>query len=167
MLDSLDEHKAVIKMKHRAKLAASLCIALLSVLNAVRIEAGESHNASFNPSGDYHPVELRGNASERFTHFDLQVKRRGREFTVGGDVRADNTSYRFASVRVTANRLRFSTVTKRGVRYEFEGRFLGGGDFAAQFTGYGLVMLEGTLRRYVNNKKVVELVSPFLYYPGC
>jgi hypothetical protein len=154
-------------MKRKALATASLCIALLLILNAGRTEAGENSNAAFNPSGDYHPVELKGYTSERFTHFDLQVKRRGGSLIVRGDVRADNTSYKFTAVRVTENRLRFSTVTKRGVRYEFEGRFLGRGNFAAQFTEYGLIMLEGTLRRYVNNKKVVELTSPFLYYPGC
>jgi hypothetical protein len=84
-----------------------------------------------------------------------------------GDVRNVGARYEFATVSVTEERLKFTTARVRGVSYSFDGRFLGRGDFPGQFTGRGVVMLEGTLTKYQGGKKVSEVNSPFLYYPGC
>ena len=121
----------------------------------------------FNPSGDYHPANLQKRESEKFTHFDLEVGRRKGKLVAWGDVRGADMHYKFASVSVTEETLKFTTVSIRGVRYSFDGRFLGRGDFPSQFTGHGIVMLEGTLTRFEHGKKAAEITSPFLYYPGC
>ena len=131
--------------------------------------APTSENAPgpFNPSGDYHPVNLRRSASEKFTHFDLEVGRRKGKLVARGDVRGAGTHYTFASVSVTEQTLKFTTVSIRGVKYSFEGKFLGRGDFPSQSTGRGIVMLEGTLTRLEHGEKAAEITSPFAYYPGC
>jgi hypothetical protein len=132
-----------------------------------RVNAEVKHAAPFNPSGDYHPANPPAQGPEKFAHFDLEVRRRKGKLVAWGDVRGVGARYEFAAVSVTERRLKFKTVRVRGISYGFDGVFLGGGDFPSQFTGYGVVMLEGTLTRYQAGKKVAEINSHFLYYPGC
>lgn len=132
-----------------------------------RVSAGVKAAPPFNPSGDYHPARMQEGAPEPFVHFDLEVRRRGGRLVAWGVVKNVGAHYKFAAVSVTERTLKFKTVSVRGVMYSFEGRFLGGGDFPAQFTGHGIVMLEGTLTKFERGRKTAEIVSPFLYYPGC
>lgn len=132
-----------------------------------RVGAEAKEALPFNPSGDYHPANPPADGPERFTHFDLEVRRRKGRLVARGDVRSVGARYEFAAVSVSEARLKFTTVRVRGVSYSFDGRFLGGGDFPSQFTGHGVVRLEGTLTKYRGGKKVAEVTSPFLYYPGC
>src|SRR3712207_1207736 len=97
----------------------------------------------FNPSGDYHPANLRRPESEEFAHFDLEVGRRKGKLVAWGDVRGADTHYKFASVSVTEETLKFTPVRIRGVRYSFDGRFLGRGDFPRPSTCRGTVMRAG------------------------
>ena len=78
-----------------------------------------------------------------------------------------STSYKFSSIFITERRLSFTTVSIGGVKYSFDGRFLGSGDFASQTSDSGKTMLDGTLRKYVDGKMVAETTSTFLYFPGC
>jgi hypothetical protein len=149
------------------KFLTILLLILLISHGGGRVSAEVKEALPFNPSGDYHPVNPPADGSESFTHFDLEVRRRKGKLVAWGDVRGVGTQYKFASVFVTEERLRFTTVRVRGVSYSFDGRFLDGGDFPGRFTGQGLVMLEGTLTKYQGGKKVAEVSSPFTYYPGC
>ncbi len=145
-----------------------ICLLILfSPHDGGRVRAEAKEALPFNPSGDYHPANRPADGSESFTHFDLEVRRRKGRLVARGDVRGVGARYKFATVSVTEERLKFTTVRLRGVSYSFDGRFLGRGDFPGQFTGYGMVMLEGTLTKYQGGKKVAEVNSPFLYYPGC
>jgi hypothetical protein len=63
--------------------------------------------------------------------------------------------------------LKFSTPNIGGVSYDFDGTFVGKGDFASQSSGNGIVMLKGTLRKFVNGKKAMEVGTSFLYFAGC
>ena len=136
-------------------------------VNLTREGANLNYAAPFNPSGDYHPANPAQHESEKFTHFDLEVRRRKGKLVAWGDVRNVGAHYKFAVVSITEKTLKFTTVSVRGVRYGFDGRFLGSEDFASQFTGQGIVMLEGTLTRFEHGRKAAEITSPFLYYPGC
>jgi hypothetical protein len=128
----------------------------------------DSAPGPFDPSGDYHPANLPRPSSEKFTYFDLEVGRRKGKLVAWGDVRGGGRQYKFASVSVTEQTLKFTTVSIRGVRYSFEGKFLGRGDFPSQATlGHGIVMLEGTLTRFEHGEKAAEITSPFVYYSGC
>lgn len=142
-------------------------VAFLAATDVFSVEARATCMRRFDPSGDYHPVNRIEDESEKFTHFDLEVRRRKGRLIAWGDVRTVGTSYKFTSISVTVQRLSFTTVSIRGVRYSFEGRFLGSGDFASQTTDNGKTMLEGTLRKYLDGQKVAETTSPFLYFPGC
>jgi hypothetical protein len=152
---------------HGFRVLTIFLIVFVSSHDGVCVNAGVKNDAPFNPSGDYHPVNTPARGPERFAHFDLEVRRRKGRLIARGDVRTVGARYEFASVSVTEKRLTFRTVSLRGVSYGFDGRFLGGGDFPSQFTGYGLVMLEGTLTRYQGGRKAAEINSTFMYYPGC
>lgn len=112
----------------------------------------------FSPSGDYHPLNRSTVESEKFIQFDLQVKRKKGKFVAWGEIRGVQPWYKFTSVSVTEKHLKFSTAKVGGVSYSFEGEFLK--------KGYG-VTLEGTLRKFVKGKKVLEVSTPFMHYPGC
>ncbi len=142
-------------------------VASLSFAGIGRATANLKPAPPFNPSGDYHPVNSPRPESMKFAHFDLEVRRRKGKLVAWGDVRNVGTHYKFASVSITEKTLKFTTVIIRGVSYSFDGRFLGAGDFPSQFTGSGVIMLEGTLTKLERGKKAAEVTSPFLYYPGC
>jgi hypothetical protein len=143
---------------------SALVIAVLSVfVDAQRLT---NYSATFNPSGDYHPVK-RPEGSEQSIQFDLQVRRRRGRLVAWGQIRGVQTWYRFTFVSLTEKHLKFSTARVHGVNYDFQGTFLRTGNFAAQTRDTGDVLLQGTLRKFVNGKKVMQLDTPFVYYPGC
>ncbi len=112
----------------------------------------------FSPSGDYHPLNRPSDESEQFIQFDLRVRQKKGKFVARGEIRGVQAWYKFTSVSVTEKYLKFTTAKVSGVNYDFEGEFLK--------KGYG-VTLEGTLRKFVNGKKVMEVRTPFKHYPGC
>ncbi len=112
----------------------------------------------FSPSGDYHPLNRPSEELEEFIQFDLQVRGKKGKLVAWGEVRGVQPWYKFTSVSITEKHLKFSTAKVGGVSYNFEGKFLK--------KGYG-VTLEGTLRKFVNGKKVMEVKTPFVHYPGC
>lgn len=135
--------------------------------NQFVVKAISKSTSVFDPSGDYHPDPGKASEAERFTYFDLEMKRIGDKLLAWGHVYSHGTFYKFAVVSTTEERLTFTTVSVEGVKYSFDGRFLGGGRFAERFTGGGMVMLEGTLQKFIKGRKEVELNVPFVYYPGC
>ncbi len=118
----------------------------------------EEESEVFSPSGDYHPLNRPADESEKFVQFDLQVRGKKGKLVAWGEVRGVQSWYKFTSVSVTEKYLKFSTAKVSGVSYNFEGEFLK--------KGYG-VTLEGTLRKFVNGKKVMEVHTPFVHYAGC
>lgn len=145
-----------------------ILVASLGSAGGVRVSSANLNYAvPFNPSGDYHPIKLPNHKTEKFTHFDLEVRRRKGKLVAWGEVKNVGAHYKFAFVSVTEKSLKFTTVSLQGVSYRFEGQFLGRGDFSGQSTGAGIVMLEGTLTKFEHGRKTTEITSPFLYYPGC
>lgn len=120
----------------------------------------------FNPSGDYHPLNRPTDESEKFVQFDLEVRRKKGRLVARGEVRGIQLWYKFTSVSVTEKNLKFSTAKIGGVNYDFDGEFLGRGDFSSS-AQTGNIMLKGTLRKFVNGKKVMEVSTSFKHYPGC
>lgn len=121
----------------------------------------------FDPSGDYHPTCRITAESERSVQFVLKVRRRRQELVAWGHLSNVGAAYKFVYVSVTEKHLQFRTEKVKGVDYRFDGRFLGAGNFSAQFSGVGSVMLQGTLQKFVNGQKAFEVNTPFVHYPGC
>ena len=144
-----------------------LCtLLLLVVAPSVRAQRSTNHAAIFDPSGDYHPVNKPA-GTEWSVQFVLQVRHRRGRVVAWGQIRGVQPWYRFASASVTSRDLKFSTVRIHGVHYDFAGTFLGAGNFAAQTPDTGAILLRGTLRKFVNGRKVLQLHTSFVYYPGC
>ena len=142
------------------------CVILLLV-TAVGLDAQHrsNHSLRFNPSGDYHPSNRP--ADDIGLQFHLQVRyKRGRR-VAWGDVPTVAHVYRFKSVSITEKYLRFSTERHHGIRYDFEGSFLRRGNFTTSPDIPGSSPLKGTLRKFVNGRKVMELITSFVYYVGC
>lgn len=142
-------------------------IALVNFAVVGRAQTSGNRSEIFNPSGDYHPVNRPTDESEQFIQFDLEVRRKNGKLIAWGEVRGVQPWFKFMSVAVSEKHLKFSTVKIKGVRYSFDGKFLGKGDFASQSQGRGIALLEGVLRKFVNGQKVIEITTAFLYYPGC
>lgn len=120
----------------------------------------------FNPSGDYHPSSRPSDESEQFIQFDLEVRRKKGKLVAWGEIRGVDRWYKFTSVSVTEKYLKFSTAKIGGVNYDFNGEFLGRGDFSSP-AQTETILLKGTLRKLVNGKKVMEVSTSFVHFPGC
>ena len=78
----------------------------------------------------------------------------------------DGTNYRFKTLTVKRNNFTFTTVALKGVSYSFSGRFLKGGNFAATALNDEVPVMEGTITRYRDGKKVAEAKLKFIYFGG-
>ncbi len=141
------------------------CVILLLVSVGLDAQSRGNHSLRFNPSGDYHPENRP--ADDFGLQFLLQVRYRHGRRVAWGSVPTVAYVYRFKSVSVTEKYLRFSTERHHGSRYDFDGEFLRGGDFTTSLDIPGSLPLRGTLRKYVNGRKVMELNTSFFYYVGC
>jgi hypothetical protein len=152
------------------KLLLKTVFVLITILSFTIIERAQSSPKfvdAFDPSGDYHPVNRPTEESEKFIQFDLQVRRKKGKLVAWGEVRGVQPWYKFTSVFVTDERLKFSTAKVGAVSYNFDGKFVGKGNFASESLGNGIVMLEGILRKFVNGKQSWEINTAFIFYPGC
>jgi hypothetical protein len=126
--------------------------------------AAEAQTEAFNPSGNYHPVSP-PSGDDRFVQINLRLRQKGRVLSAAGEVRNTGRWNRFATSDMNASRIRFRTATLDVVHYEFDGEFTGSGNFARQWSGKGIVMLKGSLRKYVAGRHVESLISEFVFYP--
>ena len=150
---------------NRRAIALLLFLFAASFLPADLTAQERAATRRFDPSGNYHPVRLPETPSERFIQINLRVKRHRGRLSAVGEVRNTGKWYRYSTKAVNRDRLRFETVTKDGVRYEFLGEFTGDGNFTHQWVGTGTVKLKGSLRKFVRGKQVVEIRSDFVHYP--
>jgi hypothetical protein len=151
------------------KILLKTVFVLITILSFNIIERAQNSQSAdaFDPSGDYHPVKLPAEESEKFIQFDLQVRRKKGKLVAWGEVRGVQPWHKFVSVFVTEERLKFSTAKVSGISYDFDGEFIGKGNFARASLGNGIVMLEGILRKFVNGKRSWQINTRFTYYPGC
>ena len=120
----------------------------------------------FDPSGDYYPAETQLTGPFKLIQFDLEVRRRKGKMLVLGEVKEVSRWFRFSSVSISSDLLRFKTRSIKGVSYRFAGHFLARGNFREPGE-YSAVLLTGTLEKFVNGRKVAALKGSWVYYPGC
>jgi hypothetical protein len=139
---------------------------LVAVMGGTAVgQRATNHTVRFNPSGEYHPLDRP--ADDVGLQFHLQVRYKGSRRVAWGGVASVVHWYQFRSVSVQEKQLRFSTQRHHGVWFAFDGSFLRGGNFTTAADVPGSFPLRGTLRKFVNGKKVMELNTSFLYYVGC
>jgi hypothetical protein len=75
--------------------------------------------------------------------------------------------YRFQSISARQNNITFTTRARGGTSYRFTGRFLKGGVYAEMDSSvWDQPLMEGTLTKLKNGKKVSESRMRFSYFGG-
>ena len=136
---------------------------LISAL--ICVPAFGQSRARFDPDGSFWihgepPAEI-----SEVSAINLNAKRLRRLPAQGLQV-TDGTNYRFKTATVKRNNFTFTTVALKGVSYSFSGRFLKGGNFAATALNDEVPVMEGTIIRYRDGKKVAEAKLTFIYFGG-
>lgn len=142
----------------------NLC--LLSAFICGWIFVSASHAQSrFDPDGSFWIHEEPPAEFSEVSAINLNAKRLRRLPAQGLQV-TDGTTYRFKTATVLRNKFTFTTLVLKGVSYSFSGRFLKGGNFAATALNDEVPVMEGTITRYRNGKKVAEAKLKFIYFGG-
>ncbi|MCA1557009.1 MAG: hypothetical protein LC731_00545 [Acidobacteria bacterium] len=149
---------------------ALLLISMMGVAPLSTLKAFSSSQKRFDPEGQFNP---RGNAPkglEEVGSIHLFRSGRGRPFTSHADSGVSTTTgviYRFQSISVSQNNFTFRTRTRAGISYSFRGRFMRGGVYAEMdSTVWDQSLLEGTLTKFKNGKKIAESRMRFSYFGG-
>ena len=124
----------------------------------------QNKNSRFDPDGSFWLLDQPTKFSE-FGAINLNAKKL-RRLPSPGLQQNDGTNFRYKTLTVKRNNLSFTTITRRGIYYTFSGRFLKGGVFALTELNDESPILEGTLARYQNGKKVAEAKLRFTYFGG-
>jgi hypothetical protein len=122
----------------------------------------------FDPDGEF---PLYGKAPKGLEEVStIPMWGRGRHNFMNKDSGVYTTAgviYRFRTVSVAQQKFTFSTVARRGTSYSFTGRFLRGGVFAELDSEiWDQPILEGTMTKLKNGKKVAEASMKFSYFGG-
>lgn len=141
-----------------------LCMFLLLCLIAAPVFTQRKTSARFDPDGTFW---IHGDPPADFSEFDsinLNAKRAKYLQTPG--LRTRTTLHRYKTLVVKRDNLTFTTMTVRRVFYTFSGKFLKGGVYGAGDLDDETPVLEGTLTRFRNGKKVAEANLKFVYFGG-
>lgn len=144
------------------RLCVSIC--LLLSLTSPGFTQRKSSAARFDPDGTFW---IKGDKPADFSEFDsinLNAKRSRRLEAAG--VRALDTLHRYKTLIVKRDNLTFTTIAVRGISYSFSGKFLKGGVYSAGDLDEETPVLEGTLTRFRDGKKVAEANLKFTYFGG-
>ena len=138
---------------------------LLAIAASLSVSAQNKRTTRFDPSGAFW---ISGEPPAEFSDFssiNLNMRNLRRLPTTGLQLN-DGTSFRFRTVVVKQSNFTFTTDIKRGLSYSFAGKFLKGGDFAATWQGEETPVLEGTLTKFKEGKKVADAKLKFIYFGG-
>lgn len=134
------------------------------------LRAGSTSQRRFDPEGQFNPIGNPPKGLEEVASIDLFRSGRGRPFTShahSGVVTTRGVVYRFQSISASQNSINFVTRSRGGISYRFSGRFLRGGVYAElDYSVWNQAMMEGTLTKLRNGKKVSESRMRFSYFGG-
>lgn len=143
-----------------------LCIsAFICGSIAVASTSHAQNRARFDPDGSFWIHEQPPNEFSEVSAINLNAKKLRRLPSPGLQI-TDGTNYRFKTLTVKRHNFTFTTVALKGVSYSFSGRFLKGGNFAASALNDEVPVMDGTLTRYRDGKKVAEAKLKFIYFGG-
>jgi hypothetical protein len=132
--------------------------------------AFSSSQKRFDPEGQFNPMGKAPKGLEEVGSIDLFRTGRNLPFTShahSGVVTTNGVVYRFQTISVSQNKFTFTTRARSGTSYSFAGRFLKGGAYAEMdSTLWDQPLLEGTLTKFKNGKKVAESRMRFSYFGG-
>lgn len=157
------------------------CVALFSfaLLLAGTVAAGthvqmlyafSAPQKKFDPEGEFNPIGNAPKGLEEVGNIDLFRSGPRRPFTShthSGVVTTRGVVYRFRTINVSQNDFTFTTTARRGTSYSFAGRFLKGGVYAEMDSStWDQPVMEGTLTKFKNGKRVAEARMRFSYFGG-
>jgi hypothetical protein len=146
----------------RVRVGVSIC--LLLSLASFGFTQRKTSAERFDPDGTFW---IQGDKPANFSDFDsinLNAKRSRRLEQPG--LRMSTTLYRYKTLVVKRDNFTFTTMTVRGVSYSFSGKFLRGGVYGAGDLDDETPVLEGTLTKFRDGKKVAEANLKFTYFGG-
>jgi len=118
----------------------------------------------FDPDGS---LWIHGAPPPEFSDFDsINLNAKRLRYLNDPGLLMRTTRYRYKTLTVKRDNFSFTTMTVRGIFYTFSGRFLKGGVFGAGDLDDETPVLEGTLTRFRNGKKVAEANLKFVYFGG-
>lgn len=147
----------MLKLNNLCLLSALICVLLFSAVTHAQTR--------FDPDGSFW---IHGEPPAEFSEvsaINLNAKRLRRLPAQGLQV-TDGTTYRFKTATVLRNKFTFTTLALKGVSYSFSGKFLKGGNFAATALNDEVPVMEGTITKYRDGKKVAEAKLKFIYFGG-
>ena len=142
-----------------------LALALLTAFALPNIAFAQKA-AKFDPDGSFWILGEPPADFKDFGGINLNAKRLRRLNKPGVNL-TDGTQLRFLTLSVTREKLVFTTAaSKGGVSYNFDGRFLKGGVFAAANLDDQTPVLEGLLTKFKNGQKIADARLKFVYFGG-
>lgn len=135
-----------------------------------QLSAAPASQRRFDPEGSFLPLGNAPRGLDEVGSIDLFRSGRNRPFTSHAHSGVSTTRgvvYRFQNISVSRNRLTFKTRARGGTSYSFTGRFLRGGVYAEMDSSvWDQSLLEGTLTKFKNGKKIAESRIRFSYFGG-
>ena len=150
------------------RLCGRTLFALLFFLSVVSIPAFAQKNAArFDPDGSFwlHETTPQPPEFSDFGGINLNAKKL-RRLPAAGVQLIDGTTYRYKTLIVKQHNFTFTTVALKGVSYSFSGKFLKGGVYSSGILDDETPVLEGTLTKFRNGKKLAEAKLKFVYFGG-
>ena len=143
------------------RLCASIFV-LLSLTSTAFSQPGR-----FDPDGSFWLKDGTTPPTEfsDFSAINLNAKRLRRLPSPGVQLN-NGTTYRFKTLSVKRDNFTFTTMSRGGVSYSFAGKFLKGGVYAAGDLDEDTPVLEGTLTKFRDGKKIAEANLKLVYFGG-
>ena len=139
-------------------------IFLLLCLTAAPAFTQRKAPARFDPDGTFW---IKGTPPADFSDFDsINLNAKRARYLESPGLRMRTTVYRYKTLVVKRDNFTFTTMTVRGVFYTFSGKFLRGGVYSAGDFDDETPVLEGTLTRFRDGRKVAEANLKFTYFGG-
>jgi hypothetical protein len=146
-------------------LTAKVVALLMVVVCVVNSAPAQPKRNRFDPDGSFW---IKGDHPDGFSDFggiNLNAKRDKHLPNAGLDLN-NGRHFRFKELSVSREKLTFTTVVLSNISYSFSGRFLKGGVYGAGNLDDETPVLEGTLIKYRNGKKIAEAKLSFVYFGG-
>ncbi len=143
------------------RLLITISAAILVLGSLISVTA---QREKFNPDGSFWIIGEPPSEFKDFGGINLNASRNRRLNKAGVNL-TDGRWLRFRTLTVNRNNLVFTTVTIRGTSYNFKGRFLRGGVFAADDLE-DVPVLEGTLTKISGGKIASAATLRFSYFGG-
>ena len=142
-----------------------LCVSIILFLSLTSPAFTQRKAAAhFDPDGTFW---IKGDTPADFSEFDsINLNAKRARYLEPPGLRTRTTLHRYKTLVVKRDNFTFTTMTVRGVYYTFSGKFLRGGVYGAGDFDDETPILEGTLTKFRDGKKVAEANLTFTYFGG-